>query len=680
MWDKLPLMKFFGRLNGMEEAQAEQTLFGRMHQKEIMVNITQGESIKIEVVPDKSSNNNNSSQLFSRINDSDLFALLPIEVLLKILEYLTLHKLYNLKLICKSWRQTIESLPNVESFRTYQLALRGSELWGYLPNIINNEPILTFIQGRLFPFQLSKNKQQELDTITHFCDHVFNTLILKSYEFSYRKKITPEYINQQIQFILQTVNRFDQSKTKNQESHFNFLWKHNDILMAVFKAYFDLEGILTAMILTTQLWSARGDIAHILCDSTTNRWLRGEDLIFLSIHSFYLLYEMVKQSICLHAYFQGTEHLIDPVLHDKYQQRSIALDTLLRRLTLPEWLQFLELDELDELHYRTAMVAEALETEHSVVPPELNPIISLKLKSIKKERIPPKILKQSRIKSVLHSIHFDGDPQPDDESTEQNPLHQQAYKDLEALSVQLEASRKQNQEIEAYLNDLNESQMATQERLEVVRNNQGPEIWGAAQNSLQPETFSSQPLLLSIPKQPIAGEEYVVPAAFNWRLALKIGASILLAFIGIGLILTGVGSAIGFPLLISLGLPLMAKFLLLVGGAISLLTSIVVGICTCCLARKNRENEPLGAVELLPDESPSNNLVKGHTVGMIQTFNKVPTLSNAQQKEISSFGKTHPIPYYPSPLDPGRLRNERPQEIRSQSHVSTPEIVLNVSV
>jgi hypothetical protein len=33
-------MKFFERLDGMEEAQAEQTLFGRMHQKEIMVDIT----------------------------------------------------------------------------------------------------------------------------------------------------------------------------------------------------------------------------------------------------------------------------------------------------------------------------------------------------------------------------------------------------------------------------------------------------------------------------------------------------------------------------------------------------------------------------------------------------------------------------------------------------------------
>jgi hypothetical protein len=40
MWDKLPWNEIFGRLNGMEEAQAEQTLFGRMHQKEIMVDIT----------------------------------------------------------------------------------------------------------------------------------------------------------------------------------------------------------------------------------------------------------------------------------------------------------------------------------------------------------------------------------------------------------------------------------------------------------------------------------------------------------------------------------------------------------------------------------------------------------------------------------------------------------------
>jgi hypothetical protein len=62
----------------------------------------------------------------------------------------------------------------------------------------------------------------------------------------------------------------------------------------------------------------------------------------MSIHCFYLLYAMVKQSICLHAYFKGTEHLIDPVLHDKYQQRLIALDILLNRLTLPDWLQFLE--------------------------------------------------------------------------------------------------------------------------------------------------------------------------------------------------------------------------------------------------------------------------------------------------------------------------------------------------
>jgi hypothetical protein len=94
--------------------------------------VTQVESLTTDLAFVKFSKNNNSIQFFNKINDgSSFFKSLPAELLLQILGYFTLHELYRLKLIHTSWQQTIQTLPNIELLRSYEVALKGSKLWHY---------------------------------------------------------------------------------------------------------------------------------------------------------------------------------------------------------------------------------------------------------------------------------------------------------------------------------------------------------------------------------------------------------------------------------------------------------------------------------------------------------------------------------------------------------------------
>jgi hypothetical protein len=585
----------------MKENQEEQST-REIYPKKISPDVTKVASDTNDLVPDKSSKNNNSIQFVNRINDSSsFFGLLPNEMLLQILGYFTLHELYGLKLVHTSWQQTIESLPNIELLRTYEVALKGSKLWHYLPAIINNKSILEFIKERLFPFQLPKYREEQFDKITTFCAWILNKLIRSHCELSYRNKITSDNLIQQAQFIWNNIKQFGQSDAKKLENWFAFLWKHHEIQLNVFKTYLDFEGILTTLILIIQSQHPNVGRVRILCDSPANRWLRGKDLIFIGVHHFSLLYEMVKQSICLHAYFQDTTMFkgyakqVDPILLNQYQQRLVVLDNLLGRLTPPDWLQFLELDELDNQHYRTAILKEAIETNHPVIPRQLTETLSLKLASIKQERVPPKILENQSIESVLLSLRFDTDEgQSDDDYTilKRDPLLQEAYEQLQETQAEVAASKKQRQEIEEYLNNLNERQSRMQYLENTEPNAQEDEIEEDAQDPLL-AALPSDPITTTL-TQPSLPKKPVAPASFNWRLALKIGGTILLGLIGVGFIATGVGSFVGLPLLMTLDLPLFAQILLLTAGIISLLVSVAIGIAIgCCSTRKTRLNQPI---------------------------------------------------------------------------------------
>jgi F-box domain len=78
----------------------------------------------------------------SKALDHSPFGLLASELLWQILGHFTLHELYALKQVCKSWQQTIQALPAVELLRAYEFDLKDSHLWHYLPASINDEPLV----------------------------------------------------------------------------------------------------------------------------------------------------------------------------------------------------------------------------------------------------------------------------------------------------------------------------------------------------------------------------------------------------------------------------------------------------------------------------------------------------------------------------------------------------------
>jgi hypothetical protein len=642
--------------------------------------ITQVESLTTDLAFVKFYKNNNSIKFFNKINgSSSFFGPLPAELLLQILGYFTLHELYRLKLIHTSWQQTIQTLPNIELFRSYEVTIKGSKLWRYLPAIINDESILTFIKERLLPFQLSKYREKQFDKISTFCTWILDHLILKNSDLSYRKKIISNNLMQQAQFIWNNIQQFGQAENEN---WYAFLWKHREIQLKVFKAYLDLEGILTTIIFIIQSQHPKADMVHILCDSPASRWLRDEDLIFLSIHHFSLFYKMIQQSLCLHEYFKNPSNFLghakqtDLVISNKLQQRLFVLDNLLSRLTPPDWLQYLELDMSDTQYYRTALLEELI--NHPAISKQLSEILSFRLASLKKERIPLKILEKETIESVLLSLHFDtGIGQSDDDDytvLEEDHWLQEAYELIQEAKTQVAANRKQRQEIEEHLENFNETQLQIQEQPERIASVEGDEIEITNQGPLSPRPSSPRflvpPPLVSTKPLPVI-QEHVASTSFNWRLALKIGVLILIALIGMGLIFTGVGTVISIPLLITLSLPPIIKFLMLAGGVVSLLASSVIGIYTYHSTKNGKQREPTKLAEPPSDEGLGPiPVVRRNTAGMIQVFNKAPTLFNAKQEEIGSLDQAPPTTYYASPFtNPDQPQNKNiTQGTAQQSH------------
>jgi hypothetical protein len=660
----------------MKKNQEEQSSW-QIYPKKISHDVTQVESDTASLALVKYSKNNNSIQFVNRIKDSGSLGFLPAELLLQILGYFTLHELYGLKLIHTSWQQTIQGLPHIELLHTYEIALKGSKLWHYLPAIIKNESILTFIKERLLPYKLPKYREKQFDKITAFSTWIPDKLILKNFDLSYRKKLNSDNLIQQAQFIWNNVKQFGQADDEKLENWYVFLWKHHEIQLSVSEAYLELEGILTAILFIIRFRHPEADMVRILCDSPANRWLRGEDLLFLIIRYFSLFYEMVKQFVYLHAYFKDPGifmgHVTDLGLSNKFQQRLFVLDNLLSRLTSLDWLQYFELESNIQYYY-TALLEKLIETNHPVISKQLSEIFSFR--GLERERI-PQILDKETIESVLLSLHFDDNKGQSDDGNhtilESAPWLQEGYELLQDAEIQLAATRKQNQEIKEYLKNFNETQRQIQEQLDSIASNNAKEDDVEEQNQdfLSPRPSSLQflvpPPLVSV-KPPVTNE-HVAPTSFNWRLALKIGVLVLIALIGIGLVFTGVGAFMCIPLLITLSLPLIIKSIVLTVGVVSLLASCAIGICTYYSIKKGKQNEPMIAASPPDERLRPTPVVKRDTMGMIQIFNKAPSPSNAEQEDFLC--QTSLATYYASPLTySSQLQNKKqPQESGSQSHV-----------
>jgi F-box domain len=121
--------------------QEEQQVRGT-HLTEIPIDDAQPSNSKIiNSTSNRLSNQNESVFYINNASNQSLFDSLSSELLCQILGYCTLSELYILKQVCNLWKQTIEDFPTIGVLRTYEINLKRSILWGYLPAIINNEPL-----------------------------------------------------------------------------------------------------------------------------------------------------------------------------------------------------------------------------------------------------------------------------------------------------------------------------------------------------------------------------------------------------------------------------------------------------------------------------------------------------------------------------------------------------------
>ncbi len=363
---------------------------------------------------------NESNAYVSKTLNNSPFGLLPSEILYQIFAHLTLHELYALKQVCRLWQQTIQGFPEINSARTYEVILKGSQLWRYLPAIINDNPLLAFIQERLSPFPIPEYQQENFTTLTAFCNQVRERLITDKDLLPYQKKMTAEYFVQQAQFILNYIEQFGQPKAKKLEEWFAFKWQHHQFQLIVMQAYLGLENVLSTMsfiIRTSHLKQPMSNVSEI-CNLRTDYWPTGEDLVSLEIYIFLLLYNILGQSINLHISLQeiqslSTEQFIDQARQEQYQQRLISLDTLLTRLKYTDWLQFLELDAMDySFRPRARMLSRALKMNHPAIPTQLAQPISLILESTKDREPYGWWPKRKEKRDEIVSSYFNADDEP----------------------------------------------------------------------------------------------------------------------------------------------------------------------------------------------------------------------------------------------------------------------------
>jgi hypothetical protein len=631
--------------------QEEQQKVRETHLTEIPIDDAQPSNPKmIDSTSNRLSNQNESAFHINNASNQSSFDPLSSELLCQILGYCTLSELYILKQVCKLWKQTIEDFPTIGVLRTYEINLKHSILWSYLPAITNNEPLFAFIRELLHPFQIPEEQQTDFTTLSAFCTKVQRNLFVK-YQFSYKNKITAEYIVQQAQVIGEYIERFGQPKATKLEVWFDFEWHHHDSLLGVFQAYLDLENVLSTMafiIQTSQLKKLSSKVSEI-CSSQTSYWPRGEDLIGLEAYVYRLLSHIIEQSVILHIYFQdikslSTELAVDLVLQEQYQQRLATLDHLLERLEYADWLQFLEIDKTGyAFHPRVRLLARALKINHPAVPSQLTESVSFLLLNTK-EREPstwwPYKRKEQR-EEFLHTI-FDTDDEPSPIEKEAKMRSMLNFSSRDDLKKARDILQKKLQDLKAEDTD--------DETLQLKHVESAQQSIGLPSSQLS--TSNSGPAIITQSTTTLPRGQ-AASTSFDWRFALKIGGTVLLGLIGVGLALTGIGSFVCLPLLIALSLPLFAKVLLLAVGAITFLASVTIGIY--CSIKKVPHHQRMDLPDL-PSDSPDRDplhpsqTVFGQTPRMIHTFNQTPSLSFVQQENISTFEQSATAPHYSSPI------------------------------
>jgi hypothetical protein len=172
--------------------QEEQQQVRGTHLTEIPIDDAQPSNPKvIDSTSNRLSNQNESAFYINKASNQSPFDSLSSELLCQILGYCTLSELYILKQVYKLWKQTIEGFPTIGVLRTYEINLKRSILWSYLPAIINNKPLFAFIRKLLHPFQIPEEQQTDFTTLSTFCTKVQHNLVV-TYQFPYQKKITPK--------------------------------------------------------------------------------------------------------------------------------------------------------------------------------------------------------------------------------------------------------------------------------------------------------------------------------------------------------------------------------------------------------------------------------------------------------------------------------------------------------
>jgi hypothetical protein len=581
----------------------------------------------LDASPDAKNNNPNLCDDES-LKDSS-FYLFPTELLEKIFSYCTLYELYRLKLVCKLWQNTIQNLPKIELVRSYVLYLRESTLIRNLSTIINDEPLLPFIQGRLHPFRIPEDQQIDFTTISAFCARIEKDIAFIRYPFSYRQRLTSEYFSQQAQLILNYIAVYGQPKTEQIEKWFDFKWQYRDAFLMVFEAHLDLENKLSTMAFILQTSSLKKPMSLVseICRLFTPYWPTSADLVALDIYLFRLLYNIIEQSINLHTYLQETQsstEQADLERQKQYQERLRILDNLLKRVKFEDWLLFLDTDQIDlPFKPRALILSRALDIKHPAIPPELFGQVALILTKTQ-EKAPawlwPYKRKTKRNAQIVSYFEADDEPSASEK----------------ALTMYLKGRdhKKYNEQLRKYLAELKNEDSEGDDDHEII-----------------PIKINQQygPLPLSpIPASGIPGVAVKPPTSFtsfNWLLALKIIGIILLGLIGLGLLFTGIGAFAGLSLLVLI--PLIVKILLLTFGVICC-TAFTYGCISSCLAAREQQH-PAPILANPPQVAPDNRLLRNlPNKEQMNQLVKQPFLPNNEvQKDINQFNRSVSSRSYP---------------------------------
>lgn len=282
----------------------------------------------------------------------------------------------------------------IESLPEQLAALGSSELFRYLPALSEGN-ISAYLQKMLScekDTDLSKVVTLE-DFVTYFGKGLPEQFLLLCSHLSCDPDEKADTFINQARFIMQTVEECHPDKVHLSLEDFLSLSDRKK-QQEVFTTYLSLENKLLTMITLIQLWHAKDipQVHSILLNPILNRWLNGQDLVWIDICFPLCIQEMIELSVEWRQ-FDDQEKEDNKHIHTEVMR----MDSLLRRIKAADWLLYLspKYDFLTRWNH-VAALKKALRCNHPDILHELNEeVLTLMVKGRYGSDLPTLILQSS---------------------------------------------------------------------------------------------------------------------------------------------------------------------------------------------------------------------------------------------------------------------------------------------